>query len=176
MRFERMTRELYAKPWAIMPQVYDAFHATFQNMVEGRKLDASIEIFGEKIEYKLPEEYDVIQGVAVIQIDGVLGYRISEIDKACMGAVDYRDIRNAIAKANNDESVSSILLEINSPGGMVTGLKETAEFIANSAKAHGSFYRQSVRFGGVLFGIIRDIHLRNRIKRYWMHRNAYVMG
>jgi hypothetical protein len=66
MRFERMTRELYAKPWAIMPQVYDAFHATFQNLVEGRKLDASIEIFGEKIEYKLPEEYDVIQGVAVI--------------------------------------------------------------------------------------------------------------
>jgi signal peptide peptidase SppA len=139
MRFERMTRELYAKPWAIMPQVYDAFHATFQNMVEGRKLDASIEIFGEKIEYKLPEEYDVIQGVAVIQIDGVLGYRISEIDKACMGAVDYRDIRNAIAKANNDESVSSILLEINSPGGMVTGLKETAEFIANSAKATVAF-------------------------------------
>jgi capsid assembly protease len=135
MKFERVSRILYATPWAIKPEVYMAFHSAFQAKIEGRK----VEIFGEEMEYDHPDDYEVINGVAVIRIHGALGHRISDIDKACMGAVDYLDIQSAIEKAENDQSVSSILLHISSPGGMVTGLPETAQRIADASKPTVAF-------------------------------------
>ena len=139
MKFERVQRELYGKPWALMPQVYDSFHRALQNRIQFNKEDAVMEIMGQRVEYKLPQEYTNIDGVAVIEIDGALGYRLDQIDKACIGMVDYNDIREAIDKANSDQTVGSILLHINSPGGMVTGLKETADYIQSSLKPTVAF-------------------------------------
>lgn len=130
MKFEHVSRMLYSTPWAIKPEVYMSLHTVFQARIEGKK----IEVFGMEMEYKTPDEYDVIDGVAVIKINGALGYKIGAIEKACLGAVDYWDIRNAIAKAEQDESVNAILLEVSSPGGMVTGLSETAARISESTK------------------------------------------
>ena len=139
MRFERCARELYARPWALMPSMYSVFHDTFQRAVDGDVLDAQVEVFGMKVEVKLPQDYDTIDNVAVISIDGALGHRLDTFAKACMGAVDYRDITAAIDKANADADVDAIILEINSPGGMVTGLQETAEAIRDSGKPVVSF-------------------------------------
>ena len=139
MKFERVQRELYGKPWALMPQVYDSFHRALQNRIQFNKEDAVMEFMGQRVEYKLPQEYTNIDGVAVIEIDGALGYRLDQIDKACIGMVDYNDIREAIDKANSDQTVGSILLHINSPGGMVTGLKETADYIQSSLKPTVAF-------------------------------------
>lgn len=139
MKFERVQRELYGKPWALMPQVYDSFHRALQNRIQFNKEDAVMEIMGLRVEYKLPQEYTNIDGVAVIEIDGALGYRLDQIDKACIGMIDYNDIREAIDKANSDQTVGSILLHINSPGGMVTGLKETADYIQSSLKPTVAF-------------------------------------
>lgn len=130
MRFEHIARELYAKPWAIMPETYSVFHDVFQAHIEGRIAN----IMGRDVEYAVPQEYQIIEGVAVIQIDGALGHRLPEMSKACMGFVDYLDIRAAIWKANADQAVDAILLNINSPGGAVTGLHETAEYIQKSEK------------------------------------------
>lgn len=130
MRFERLARTLYATPWAITPAVYMTFHDVFQRRIEGR----TISVMGEKLEYKTPDEYDVENGVAVVKIQGALGHRLDAIEKACVGAVDYLDIQQAIHKAEADPDVSSILLHISSPGGMVTGLPETASVIANASK------------------------------------------
>jgi len=131
MKFERIARELYLRPWAITPGVYGMFHDVFQNHL---KSDAKTTIFGEEVEYDLPQEYENIDGVAVIKINGPLGHRLDKFTKACMGGVDYIDIREAIAKANADQSVTGIVLDINSPGGMVSGLHETAQHIAKSGK------------------------------------------
>ena len=130
MKFEHVSRLLYSTPWAIKPEVYMSFHNVFQAHIEGKK----IEVLGVEIEYKTPDEYENINGVAVIKIDGALGHKIGAFDKACLGACDYIDIRNAIAKAEQDEAVNSILLQISSPGGMVTGWQETAARIANASK------------------------------------------
>jgi len=134
MRLERASRELYCKPWAIMPATYQTFHEVFQRHLDNGFDAKTVKIMGEEFEYKVPQEYDIVNGVAVISIDGVLGHRLSGFEKACMGAVDYSDIQEAISKAENDESVSSIVLDINSPGGMVTGLHETAVRITESTK------------------------------------------
>lgn len=135
MHFERIARELYAKPWAIHPATYQTFHDVFQRkLADVSPQDAKISVMGMEIEYKLPQDYENAEGVAVIKIDGALGHRLSAIDKACMGGVDYGDIQAAIAKAESDPEVMGIVLDINSPGGMVTGLAETAQRIKSAYK------------------------------------------
>jgi|DEB0MinimDraft_6_1074348.scaffolds.fasta_scaffold00436_5 signal peptide peptidase SppA len=156
MRFERVSRELYAKPWAITASAYQAFHDVFQRHLQGIPMDKTIEVMGVKVEYKTPDEYDVIDGVAVIEIEGALGYRLDEIEKACMGGVDYVDIRKAFAKAEADPDITSILMVINSPGGMVTGLEETAEYIKSIEKPVVSFTDNLVASAGYYLASAAD--------------------
>lgn len=68
-------------------------------------------------------------GIAVIHIDGPLGYRaISESWWDLYG--DYYDgIQAAIDDCMNDDSVLGIVLDINSPGGTVNGCSDLAEKI-----------------------------------------------
>jgi len=134
IRFEHVARALYATPWAIRPEVYQVFHDIFQKHYAAPQNGGQTEIMGEKMEYATPQDYSTEGGTAVISINGVLGHRISAFEKACMGGVDYLDIAAAIDKANADPAVSSLLLHISSPGGMVTGLPETAAKIVASEK------------------------------------------
>lgn len=152
MKFEHASRMLYSTPWAIKPEVYMSFHTVFQARIEGK----TFEMFDEKIEYKTPDEYDIVNGVAVIKIDGVLGYKLGAIDKACMGAVDYLDIRNAIAKAEQDEGVNAIILHISSPGGRVTGLSETAGRINESTKPVVAFTDDLAASAGYYLAVSAD--------------------
>jgi protease-4 len=152
MKFEHVSRLLYSTPWAIKPEVYMAFHTVFQARIEGKK----IEVFGMEMEYKAPEDYQVVNGVAVIQIEGALGYKLGNFDKACLGACDYLDIREAISKADQDQSVQSILLQISSPGGMVTGLYETAQAIKSANKPTVAFTDDLAASAGYYLAVSAD--------------------
>lgn len=152
MKFEHVSRMLYSTPWAIKPEVYMSFHQVFQAKIEGRKID----VFGMEFEYTAPEDYEIREGVAIIRIEGALGHRLDAIDKACMGAVDYLDIQNAISKAEQDMDVNAILLHISSPGGQVTGLHETAERIANAEKPTVSFTDDLSASAGYYLGVSAD--------------------
>lgn len=82
----------------------------------------------------------IADGVAVIPVCGVLGWQLSSIEKGS-GATDYRDIMDDVATASADPSVNLIVLDIDSPGGMVMGVAECAAAIADSGKrtlAYGS--------------------------------------
>lgn len=84
---------------------------------------------------KTPRNYSVDNGVATIAIAGPLE------PKADLCAIlfdvemtTYSDIINSINLAENDNSVETIVFEINSPGGNVVGLSRTAEKIKNATK------------------------------------------
>jgi len=130
IRFENTARALYATPWAVLPEIYQQMHDLFQHHFRAEK----IEVMGQTVEVKLPQEYAVENGVAIIQINGVLGHRMGSFEKACMGGCDYLDIAAAFDKANSDPSVSAILMHVSSPGGVVTGIPETAAKIKASEK------------------------------------------
>lgn len=68
-------------------------------------------------------------GVAVIRIEGPLVNGGS-----WLWFTGYDDVRGAIEAALADSSVKAILLDIDSPGGMVAGCQELADFIADAAK------------------------------------------
>ena len=65
-------------------------------------------------------------GVAVIQIDDVL------VNSGKYG-LKYGSIRSQIQAALDDPKISAILLDVDSPGGMVSGCQELAAFISEAA-------------------------------------------
>ncbi|NNM56307.1 MAG: S49 family peptidase [Acidocella sp.] len=64
--------------------------------------------------------YDVINGIAVIKICGVLVHRLGVLRPA-MGMTGYDGIRAAFTNALRDRAVQAIVLDIDSPGGDVCG-------------------------------------------------------
>lgn len=77
-------------------------------------------------------------GIAVLKIDGVLGYR-SNIWHAFFGIDTYDSISAALDKLLADDSVKGIVLSIHSPGGLVAGVDDVAEkiFAARGQKPAG---------------------------------------
>ena len=66
------------------------------------------------------EQMQVIDGIAHIPIGGVIGKKLSGMEKGS-GAVDVNDVAQELIQACADPAVTRILLHIDSPGGMVTG-------------------------------------------------------
>lgn len=149
IRFEHVARALYCKPWAIRPEVYQTFHDVFQHHFKAEKIN----VMGMEVEYKSPKEYEKKDRAAIISASGALGFRMGVMEKACMGGCDYLDIAAAIDKANADPDVDAIVLHITSPGGMVTGLEETAEKIASSAKPVVAYTDDLAASAGYYLGV-----------------------
>jgi len=138
MRFEQIANALYCTPWAIQPEIYFKMHELFQSHYQGTTQpepeSKKFVIWGQEVEHKMPQEYDIIEDVAVITISGILGKRLSDFEKACIGACDYDDICEAVELADSDRKVAAILFLYESPGGIVTGLEECGDFIALAGK------------------------------------------
>ena len=76
--------------------------------------------------------------VGVIPLHGVIGKSLSPLDKMT-GAVDLNDFANALEEFENDDEVITILVDISSPGGTVTGVEEVGTMLARSKKATVAF-------------------------------------
>lgn len=71
------------------------------------------------------------QSVAIIPIHGTLVHRAHGL-RALSGVTSYSSIRSSIESALNDQSISSILLDIDSPGGEVAGVFDLVDYIYRS--------------------------------------------
>lgn len=76
--------------------------------------------------------YSVEGSTAVVPIYGALGKNLNEFEALFM--TDYNDIETALIEAENDESVETILLDINSPGGTIQGLPELVNYMRTIEK------------------------------------------
>ena len=115
-----------------------AMHAgSFQSWSEGciehasllRAALSPIESFKRAITGQSTIPVTIANGVATVEISGVLmngGPWWSKIDGA---ATDYQDLRSELAKLLQDKSVDSVVLAIDSPGGDATGLADTVGYI-----------------------------------------------
>lgn len=116
-----------AQPWAIRA----ASMAVIIDSTCGNDAMAFIDL--EKIEKKEPCAYTVEDGLATIQVSGVIGKKLPKW-MAAFGMVDVDDVCKAVVAANADTAIKSILLDIDSPGGSVTGVPEAGNTIRESAK------------------------------------------
>jgi signal peptide peptidase SppA len=119
-------------PWAILPDRLFEIQAVYATHLRGDKIDLKglEERLGEPLN-SVHEEIEIIGGVAVIPIHGVIGKRMNLFSKISGGAsteLVKRDIQIAL----DDGAVASIVLDIDSPGGSVDGIQELARFIFNA--------------------------------------------
>lgn len=86
--------------------------------------DMMHDIYGDQI-----QRMEIVGDVAIIPVVGVLATGLPSI-AAAFGYVDPAEVEDELDEAMTNESVQSIWLAIDSPGGMVTGIPELAAKIA----------------------------------------------
>ena len=122
MRLQHIIEAVTAQPWLITPAAHASIIALVQSKLSGVVLDLT-DMFPE------PEQVRVENGVGVLPIKGVIGSGLSKLEKSC-GAVSVEDIRDGLAALMPDPECKTILLDIDSPGGAVSGIPELAAEIA----------------------------------------------
>lgn len=126
-----------AKPWAIAPRAMDVMVSMLTRDAESA--DAAAIALREGGPWDA-EKYEVVaNGVAVIPVVGVLTKQNIGLTWDFWSFREYSGIRANIDAALSDPSVKSILLMIDSPGGMVGGAKELADYIY-SVREQKPFY------------------------------------
>lgn len=109
-----MRQRFFDRPLAILPSraqlLVDAFNQI--GAMEDYDFDAA------PIERK---PYDVVNGVAVIRVQGILVHQMSWFGAWFGGETTYSFLAAAIVAAMNDGDVRAVVLLVNSPGGEVAG-------------------------------------------------------
>lgn len=115
--------------WLLREDVAQAMQAG-----EG-KVTAEQQAAHEAAQAAAPMASEVVGGVQRIPVRGVLTERASLLAMIFGGGnPTYEGIRAALARAEADPAVSSVVLEIDSPGGEVRGLFETLDAISALSK------------------------------------------
>lgn len=125
-RYPRIRRVLHESPWAILPSKLAEITEFIELKADG------VEFSAEEIEARIggrrQSNVQVTGGVAVLPLFGTIMPR-SGIMTEYSGGTSIASFREDFREALNDESVGTILLEIDSPGGLVDGVPELAEEI-----------------------------------------------
>jgi signal peptide peptidase SppA len=93
-------------------------------------IEYSRDVRATKQQLRIENIYSVYGSVAVIQISGVIDKMISQFEMECYGGVDLADIDQALSLAAADPRITRVVLVIDSPGGSVIGVADTAARIA----------------------------------------------
>lgn len=121
--------DILTAPWAIIPEKLLEIQNIYLSHLRGNQIDIkAIEAqIGKPLENQ-KKPYEIIEGVAILPIEGVLAKRMNlftEISGGTSMQLIERDFKAALA----DAQVKSILLIIDSPGGTVDGTEELANVI-----------------------------------------------
>jgi signal peptide peptidase SppA len=87
-----------------------------------------------------PRYYWSIDGredIAVIPINGMIIKGATFLQEMCMGAVSTERISFALDQAMAAKEIKNIVFDMNSPGGVVTGIAELGNKVAAAAKMRG---------------------------------------
>jgi signal peptide peptidase SppA len=142
MRFQKIREEVFFKPWLITASghqsIVDLLAKRFDAAAMGEQYDDWKPRKDDEGEDEDEKESAMLfpirpaltvdpNGVAHIWIMGVLGRRMSLIEKSC-GNTDYLDIQKDIEKAT-EFGARAFMFHVDSPGGTVTGNSELVEIV-----------------------------------------------
>jgi protease-4 len=131
MSYPRIISKVYNEPWCITPAKHRAIQRALEYKLAGMPMPGMPEP-----EDGDPEDEEMtvsnMGGVAVIPIHGILGKHLSGMEMMC-GGCSVDSVCGMIESACDDELCKAIVLDINSPGGTVTGIPELANCIAECA-------------------------------------------
>jgi signal peptide peptidase SppA len=115
------------RAWALDPRKLDEINFFVLRRIAGEGINLE-ELDTGRNGNRADDTYQVKDGTAIIPVYGTLSKKMNLIMEMS-GGTSTQLIKRDIAKALADEDVDSILLDIDSPGGVVDGTKELADFI-----------------------------------------------
>jgi len=124
--------DIVSGPWAIKPEMLEEIQHIYATHLRGEKID--IEAVEARIGRPLDNTqsaYSLIEGVAVLPLEGVVGKRMNLFTQIS-GGVSTDLAKQQIAEALEDSAVEAVILQVDSPGGTVDGTAELADFIYQS--------------------------------------------
>jgi len=134
-QIRNVVRAVERTPWAIEPRKADEIAAVLQLRLDGvrlseqevrRRIGADVEIdLDGGDDDREREPYQVLDGVAVIGLQGLLAPKINLMMRIS-GGTSTELFRQAVLGATADPAVRAILLAVDSPGGSVHGTEEAA--------------------------------------------------
>jgi signal peptide peptidase SppA len=133
VKLARIATRLYATPWHILPEAHRRLQSLFEAH-QHQPISSFLTTENDGDQDDMEEKgYDIQNGVAIVPVNGVIGKRLNMLEMMCGGA-DVDQLVSAVQKADSDPMVESILLDVNSPGGMVTGTPEAAAALGQIEK------------------------------------------
>lgn len=148
MKLHQLIRTVYYEPALITPPA----HASIRQLLEQRLGDglAGNQKSGQPVTREPGQDWcgnevevaemEIVDGIAYIPIGGVVGQDLTPFDRGD-GAVDVLDVMQELRDAERDPMVRGMILDMDSPGGMVNGTPECADCIAACKKPVYAFTR-----------------------------------
>jgi len=138
MHHHLLIAEFLATPWALMPERLNAVAAVLarwsQDIPAGEDVLAGISVDRAVREARRQAAIAISSGgIAVLPLYGVVTQRGNMVDDVSgPGSVSTQQFASALRQALADDSVSQILIDIDSPGGSVYGVSELADEIISA--------------------------------------------
>lgn len=130
MKYSHIAALVYGKPWAILPETYEVIAEIASFRILGGRLNE------EEIQARLAaapkrEQTGSGGGVAVLPLQGVIMPK-ADLMTAMSGGASLNAFMRGFRQAMADPEVGTILLDVDSPGGLVDGVPEAAAEIRAS--------------------------------------------
>lgn len=127
MKYAHVARYVMETPWAILRSKLDEIEAILQFHMEGNKFTP------EELRARLGEPFQQPESakrgaVAVLPLRGVIAHRMGGMSEMS-GAMSTERFSSMFRQALADESISAILIDVDSPGGTIAGVTELANEI-----------------------------------------------
>ena len=118
MSYPRIAAKVARECWSLEPSTFRAILDSLHSHKPGQQIEA----IHSDDQSETISDYDA-QGIAVIPIHGIIGHRLNQMEMLCGGcSIDH--VGQLVDMAADDENIHSIILDIDSPGGTITGLPE----------------------------------------------------
>src|SRR4030042_204568 len=113
--------EILSSPWAIKPEKLQEISAIYKAHIRGEKTNISeIEAAISRTLNNEQKAYEIIKGVAVLPIDGIIAKKMNLFIRIS-GGVSTQIFQKDLRMAVEDKDAHSIILLTDSPGGTVAG-------------------------------------------------------
>lgn len=127
--------DLLYGPWALRPEVLVEMQAVYEARTRGESFspEAFEAAYGSRDSSSQDKRYDVVDGVAILPVAGVLAPKANLMTMIC-GGMSTQMIGAEATRAAQDNKVESILLHVDTPGGSVIGPPELTSLIREIAQ------------------------------------------
>ena len=138
MNHQLLVAEFLATPWALMPERLSALAGVVTRWSSGisAEADSLSSIQSDRVARETRRQSAVAQsagGIAVLPLYGVITQRGNMVeDVSGPGSTSTQQFSSALRQLLADDSVSQILIDIDSPGGSVYGVSELANEIQSA--------------------------------------------